>query len=130
MKTYISKGKICIKGHYNLIYAVCDITYQLNEDDSFKYVFEPNYSVIELTDTSFFQGIPGLNLDLKKKEYIRTKIPTFISERVPSRNREDYVELLEHYFKNYEKLLDTKRIRKLTKKDNKNEKVNSKLDIG
>lgn len=95
MKTYISKGKICIKGHYNLTYAVCDITYQLNEDDSFKYVFEPNYSVIELTDTSFFQGIPGLNLDLKKKEYIRTKIPTFISERVPSRNREDYVELLE-----------------------------------
>ena len=52
-------------------------------------------------------GVEGL--DSIKKEYEDDK---------------DYVELLEHYFKNYEKLLDTKRIRKLTKKDNKNEKVN------
>lgn len=73
MKTYISKGTICIKGPFQLIYAVCKITYQLNEDDSFKYVFEPNYSVISLLDSSIFQGIPGLNLDLKEKEYIRTK---------------------------------------------------------
>ena len=35
MKTYISKGTICIKGAFQLIYAVCKITYQLNEDDSF-----------------------------------------------------------------------------------------------
>ena len=94
MKTYISKGTICIKGPYHLIYAVCNITYELHEDDSFKYVFEPNYAVIKLLDSSIFQGIPGLNLDLKEKEYIRTTIPTFISERVPSDKREDYADLL------------------------------------
>lgn len=94
MKTYISKGTICIKGPFQLIYAACKITYQLNEDDSFKYVFEPNYSVISLLNSSIFQGIPGLNLDLKRKEYIRTKTPTFIAERVPSKKREDYLDLL------------------------------------
>lgn len=42
-----------------------------------------------------FQGIPGLNLDLKKEVYIRENIlPTFISERVPSKNREDLYDLL------------------------------------
>ena len=95
MRTYTSKGTICIKGPYNLVYAVCDITYELNEDDSFKYVFKPNYSVIDLLDSSIFQGIPGLNLFLKKEKYIRTTIPTFISERVPSSSREDYFDLLE-----------------------------------
>lgn len=96
MKIYISKGTICVTGDFNLIYKVCDIFYYLNSDDTFKYVFKPNYSVIELTTTKFFQGIPGLNLDLKKEEYIRENItPTFISERVPSKKREDYFELLQ-----------------------------------
>jgi len=94
MKTYISKGRICIEGPYHLVYAVCNLTYELHEDDSFKYIFEPNYAVIELLDSSVFQGIPGLNIDLKEKEYIRTTTPTFISERVPSNKREDYVDLL------------------------------------
>ena len=94
MKTYESKGYICVK-KYNLIYYVCKITYILNEDEKFKYIFEPNYSVIDLLDTKTFQGIPGLNLDLRKEEYIRDdRIPTFISERVPSEKREDYQELL------------------------------------
>ena len=46
--------------------------------------------------TDIFQGIPGLDLDLKKKEYIReNRIPVFISERAPMKNREDLYELLE-----------------------------------
>ena len=94
MKKYISKGTICIKGSYGLIYAVCNLTYELNNDDTFRYIFEPNFSVINLLDSTIFQGIPGLNLDLKKEKYIRTKTPTFISERVPSKKREDYVDLL------------------------------------
>lgn len=62
----------------------------------FEYVFEPNYFLIDLLDSKYFQGIPGLNLDLKKQEYIRKNIiPTFISERVPQKNREDFYELLE-----------------------------------
>lgn len=96
MRTYRSFGTICVKGPYNLVFALCDIEYILKEDDSFRYVFKPNYNVIELLDSKYFQGIPGLNLDLKEKKYIRDNmIPTFISERVPMKNREDYNELLE-----------------------------------
>ena len=64
MKKYISKGTICIKGSYGLIYAVCNLTYELNNDDTFRYIFEPNFSVINLLDSTIFQGIPGFNLDL------------------------------------------------------------------
>ncbi len=95
MKTYISKGIICASGPFDLIYRICDISYYLNSDDSFKYVFSPNYPVIELIGSRYFQGIPGLDLDLKKGEYVReNRIPTFISERVPSEKREDYSSLL------------------------------------
>ena len=95
MKEYSSIGTICIKGPYNLIYSVCDLEYFYYGDDSFKYIFKPHYSVINLLSSNYFQGIPGLNIDLQKKEYIRKNIkPTFISERVPSINRVDYYELL------------------------------------
>ena len=95
MRKYESKGIICIKGLFNLVYAVCKITYTITEDENYEYIFEPNYPVIDLLDSSVFQGIPGLNLDLRKKEYIRNnKVPTFISERVPTEKREDYFELL------------------------------------
>ena len=101
MKTHISKGIICIKGPYNLVYAICNLTYTVNEDESFVYIFEPNYSVIDLLDSSIFQGIPGLNLDLKKEKYTRTFTPTFISERVPSKKREDYLDLLKEVNMDY-----------------------------
>lgn len=95
MNKYTSKASILVKDKYKLEYRVCDIFYEVNEDETFKYIFRPNYSVINLTSPDFFQGIPGLDLDLKKKEYIRENIiPTFISERVPSENRVDYYDLL------------------------------------
>lgn len=96
MREYKSVGLICVKDKFNIVYSVCKLEYILKEDESFKYVFTPNYSVIDLLGPNLFQGIPGLNLDLKRKEYIRDNyLPCFISERVPQPNREDYIELLE-----------------------------------
>lgn len=94
MNKLISTGMICLKNDLNIEFYVCKITYILNEDESFKYIFEPNYNVISLLDSDIFQGIPGLNLDLKRKQYIRTSLPVFISERVPKKNREDFNEIL------------------------------------
>ena len=54
MKTYTSKGIICIAGQFDLIYRVADIFYYLNDDDSFKYVFKPNYAVTELISSWYF----------------------------------------------------------------------------
>jgi len=95
MKSIISKGTICIKDNNEFIYKICDLEYFLNEDGSFKYTFIPNFSVINLTTFPQFQGIPGLDLNLRREKYIReNKVPVFISERVPQENREDYYELL------------------------------------
>ena len=102
MLGFESKGTICILDKNKLLYAVCEIDYLLNNDDTFRYTFRPNYSVIDLLKLDVFQGIPGLNLDKKKEEYIRENIvPTFISERVPSKNRENYAEMLEDHGLDY-----------------------------
>ena len=95
MRNIVTCGDICLQDEYNFVYKVAEIIYTLWEDESFIYEIKPNYSVISLLDTKDFQGIPGLDLDLKKKSYIRKNtIPVFISERTPSKNREDLWELL------------------------------------
>ena len=96
MQGYLTKGIICVKDELNIEYRVCIIEYLENEDGSFEYRFFPNYPVIDLLNSDVFQGIPGLNLELKEKVYVRKNIlPVFISERVPSINREDYYEILD-----------------------------------
>ena len=97
-----SDGLICIKNKINIEFAVCKIEYILWEDETFKYIFTPYYDVISLLESNIFQGIPGIEIDLKKKEYIRENvIPTFIAERVPSEKREDYYELIQKVGMNY-----------------------------
>lgn len=114
MNSITTKGIICVKDKLNIEYRLCQIEYILYEDETYKYIFTPNYNIIDLLDSSIFQGIPGLNLDVKKEKYIREKVePTFISERVPSKNREDYYELLEsvnmEYMNPIEYLIKTKK---------------------
>ena len=102
MNRIISDGLICIKNKINIEFAVCKIEYILWEDETFKYIFTPYYDVISLLESNIFQGIPGIEIDLKKKEYIRENvIPTFIAERVPSEKREDYYELIQKVEMNY-----------------------------
>lgn len=102
MKSYNSTGIISLKGPYNMVYRICVIEYTLWEDETFKYKFTPNYAVIDLLDSKYFQGIPGLDLDAKKDVYIRTEnVPVFISERVPQENREDFFDLLEEVEMDY-----------------------------
>lgn len=97
MKYILTRGIICYKNELGIEFRVCNIDYFLYEDESFKYLFTPNYDVIDLLRSdNRFQGIPGLDLDLKEKVYERNNInPTFISERTPSSNREDLYNILE-----------------------------------
>ena len=95
MREAVTRGDICLTDEYNFTYKVAEIVYTEREDESFFYEIRPNYSVISLLSANDFQGIPGLNLDLKKELYIRENItPVFISERAPGKNREDLWELL------------------------------------
>jgi hypothetical protein len=95
MRTLLVEGTICLDDDCNITYKIADVKYEEDEEGKFRYTFIPCYSVIELLSSDLFQGIPGLNLDLKKEKYIRENIvPVFISERSPSENREDLQELL------------------------------------
>ena len=95
MKKIENSGIICINDKNNITYYVCKITHTLYEDESFSYTFIPNYEIISLIPNDIFQGIPGLDLSLKKDKYIRNITPTFISERVPNKNRENLQEMLD-----------------------------------
>jgi hypothetical protein len=115
MKKHTVKAKILVTDKLKVKYNVCYLEQIFYEDDTFEYVFRPNYAVIELLDSEIFQGIPGLNLDLKKKEYVRkNKMPTFIYERTPQSNREDLWEFLDEvgleYLDHLEWLIRTDKI--------------------
>jgi hypothetical protein len=96
MDCYEVDALICLKDDLGIEYVVSAIEYKIWKNEEFEYKFIPNYSVIELLDTTLFQGIPGIDLEHRKKEYIRKNhIPTFISERAPSSNRQELWKLLE-----------------------------------
>lgn len=102
MDEVMTSGMICVDDQWGFTYAVAEIKYVEREDESYCYEIKPNYSVIELLSDDIFQGIPGLDLDLKKEIYVRNNIlPVFISERTPGENREDLWELLEACDMNY-----------------------------
>ena len=96
MKSIITKGVICLKDDYSFVYRIARIEYEEWENGHFEYRFFPFYNVIEMLPPSLFQGIPGIDLSLKRAVYERKNInPTFITERTPSEKREDVWSLLE-----------------------------------
>lgn len=96
MDFHTTAALICLRDNLGIEYVISKVEYTIWENEEFEYRFSPNYSVIELLPASVFQGIPGLDLELRKKEYVRMNtVPTFISERTPSRNREELWKLLE-----------------------------------
>ena len=96
MNSSVTCGVICMDGPFGVVYHVCAITYTVWEDDSFEYAFEPNYAVVDLLSAPDFQGIPGLDLSLRKRRYVRhNRVPVFVEERSPAPNREDLWALLE-----------------------------------
>ncbi len=96
MKKQIVKATIVAVDKLKIKYPVCYLEQIYFEDDTYRYEFKPYYDIIDLLDSSVFQGIPGLNLELRKDVYIReNKLPTFIYERTPQKNRQDLWELLD-----------------------------------
>lgn len=95
MKEMVTSGTICVDDEYDFTYYIANIQYIEREDESYRYEITPNYSVINLLTEKIFQGIPGLDLSLRKETYVRENVvPVFISERTPGENREDLWSLL------------------------------------
>lgn len=96
MRSLTTKGIICLQDDYNFVYRIALIEYTEWEDEQFKYSIKPFYNVIDMLPDYLFQGIPGIDISLRRAVYERKNIlPTFISERSPGENREDVWRLLE-----------------------------------
>ena len=93
MKMIEEKGLIVIK-EKGIMYNICDLIQQMEGDD-FRYIYIPHYEIIDLLPNDVdFEGIQGLNLDLRKEKYYREGIPVFVYERSVPRSRVDLNEIL------------------------------------
>jgi len=94
-KIHSVSGEICLAYTKQTLFKVARITYELFEDESYQYIFEPYYDVIDGLEDVDWGGIPGLDLESRQKQYYRVGIvPVFISERTPSPNRINLLEEL------------------------------------
>lgn len=72
------------------------ITYESFENEEFQYIITPFWEIIDTLPASVFQGIPGIDMDLRLEHYYRVNyVPVFMTERTPGPNREDLWELLD-----------------------------------
>ena len=74
MKEKTTKGTISLDGPGGLVYDVGTIACTVREDETFRYVFVPNWAVIDLLQPPDFQGVPGFDLSLRKEEYVRENL--------------------------------------------------------
>ena len=111
--SYINSGIIKAVMKSGEKVSVAQIDYQEFDEENFQYVISPYWEIVDGLPASVFQGIPGIDMDLRLQHYYRVNyIPTFIAERTPSENREDLWDLLESvgldYYDRFEWLLRTK----------------------
>ena len=93
--------------------SVGRIDYEEYDDENFQYIISPFWDIIDGLTAREFQGIPGIKAELRLARYYRVNYtPIFITERTPSKNREDLWELLGEagldYYDRFEWLLRTK----------------------
>lgn len=110
--SYINSGiiKAVMKSGEKI--SVAQIDYQEFDEENFQYVISPYWEIVDGLPASVFQGIPGIDMDLRLERYYRVNyIPTFIAERTPSENREDLWDILESvgldYYDRFEWLIRT-----------------------
>ena len=87
---YVNKGIIKAVDKEGRAYPVASIRFERFDDQNFQYVFTPFWKKIEEIPDGVFNGIPGINLDIKKDEYYRVNMtPAFVEMRSPSPGRAD-----------------------------------------
>ncbi len=96
---YHNFGYISYKYHDDVYMKIAKISYELFDNETFQYIFEPYYDVLDVFPTL---DIPGIDLSLREKEYYRSNLtPVFISERVMPKNRVNLQEELKEYNLDY-----------------------------
>lgn len=93
-------------------YNIAEVAFERYDDQNFQYVFKPYWKLLEYLPKDIFDGIPGIDMSVKKQCYYRVNMtPSFIAKRTPSESRENLWELLEEvgldYYDRFEWLLRT-----------------------
>ena len=107
---YINTGIIKAIDLNGYRFSVGEISYERFDDQNFQYIISPFWDLITYLPVEIFQGIPGIDLSIKKEHYYRVNMtPAFIRIRTPSPSREDLWDLLEEvhldYYDRFEWLL-------------------------
>jgi hypothetical protein len=93
---YRNAGIIKAVGQYGEKISVGKIEYQHFDDESYQYIISPFWDIIDGLPANVFAGVPGIKMEKRLASYYRVNYePVFITERTPSKNREDLWELLE-----------------------------------
>lgn len=107
---YRNVGIIKVFDRNNRNYNVGEIVFERFDEQNFQYIIKPYWQLIEQIPQGLFQGIPGINMELRRDAYYRVNMtPTFISMRTPSESRENVRELMRSvgldYYDRFEWLL-------------------------
>ena len=110
--TFVNSGIIKAVAKSGEKISVGQIDYEEYDEENFQYVITPYWDIIDGLTSDVFQGIPGIDMDLRLRHYYRANYePVFITERSPSEKREDLWELLDSvgldYYDRFEWLLRT-----------------------
>lgn len=95
-----------------IFFKIARLSFELFEDESFQYCFEPYYDVLDAFPSV---EIPGIDLSLREKFYYRSNLtPVFISERVVPKNRVGLDEELKsmdmEFYQPFLMVLDSKKV--------------------
>ena len=107
---YRNVGIIKVYDRYNRKYNVGEIIFERFDDQNYQYIIKPYWQFIDHIPNGLFQGIPGIDMDLRRDVYYRVNMtPAFISMRTPSQSRENVRELMRSvgldYYDRFEWLL-------------------------
>ena len=107
---YRNVGIIKVYDRYNRNYNVGEVIFERFDDQNFQYIIKPYWQFIDEIPNGLFQGIPGIDMELRRDVYYRVNMtPTFISMRTPSESRENVRELMRlvglDYYDRFEWLL-------------------------
>lgn len=107
---YRNVGIIKVYDRYNRNYSVGEVIFERFDEQNFQYIIKPYWYSIDQIPYGLFQGIPGIDMDLRRDAYYRVNMtPTFISMRTPSESRENVRELMRlvglDYYDRFEWLL-------------------------
>lgn len=90
---YSVYGYITVPLGKSIYIKIAKLTYEIFEDESYQYTFEPYYDVIDGLGNK--ADIPGIDLELRREKYYRVNmVPIFVSDRTFPKSRVEARKLL------------------------------------